>query len=77
MERGGRLRPRSRQPNDRANPNSLPACRSRAQFGNLLNHPQYIPGSDPGQGLENTVMPSPSFKLHSSSLTDRRKCWLL
>jgi hypothetical protein len=22
-----------------------------AQFGNLLNHPQYIPGSNPGQGL--------------------------
>jgi hypothetical protein len=22
-----------------------------AQFGNILNHPQYIPGSNPGQGL--------------------------
>ena len=22
-----------------------------AQFANLLNHPQYIPGSNPGQGL--------------------------
>ena len=22
-----------------------------AQFGNILNHPQFIPGSNPGQGL--------------------------
>ena len=27
------------------------AFRLGAQFGNLLNHPQYIPGSNPGQGL--------------------------
>jgi hypothetical protein len=27
------------------------AFRIGAQFGNLLNHPQYIPGSNPGLGL--------------------------